>query len=555
MISRQFILILILLYQTNLNSAVTVNKSFNQKYLSNYLSALISFNSQNNDVSLKYFNSSKQLLYKHPNFINNYILSLIENGEIKKAINLVNDFEKKEKLNSFEGKILFIANEIKKKNFINARDQIILLDKFVNSDFDLIIKEVLYSYLNLFLNKTLSENKNNYGKLTLITEAFQKAYINQSSLNNFLNLINTDEGDYSRYLFFHLSELMNKNKILSAKDIAKTIDYFDSTLLLSQSKKWIEDQDYNKFKENFSFQNEDDLIAEFFFLIANLYNSQKEYKKSNFYVSVSNYLNPKFYFNLSLLAENYFLNNSFEKSKLILNELDKNDQFFEWYRIQKLAQIMFIEKNEENSFKFLEEKFRKIKNPSSKIYYDLANIYRKYKMYDKSIIHFNFIIDNYELENHAKANIFYRRGTCYERKKNYNLSDKDLLNSLKIKSENAYVLNYLAYSWLERDYKIDKAVTMLQKANYLKPNDAYISDSLGWAYYLNGNLIDAEKYMIQALNLKPHDPVILNHYGDILWKLGYKLQAKYHWQNTLQAQDLEDIDINHVQKKLIYGLN
>ena len=63
-------------------------------------------------------------------------------------------------------------------------------------------------------------------------------------------------------------------------------------------------------------------------------------------------------------------------------------------------------------------------------------------------------------------------------------ADKDLLESLKINPDDAYVLNYLAYSWLERDYKIDEAIEMLEKAYEIKSDDPYIIDSIGWAYYL-----------------------------------------------------------------------
>ena len=69
----------------------------------------------------------------------------------------------------------------------------------------------------------------------------------------------------------------------------------------------------------------------------------------------------------------------------------------------------------------------------------------------------------------------------------YENSDKDLLRSLEIEPDDAYVLNYLAYSWLERNYKIDVAMQMLEKAYEQEPEDAYIIDSIGWAHYLTGN--------------------------------------------------------------------
>ena len=89
----------------------------------------------------------------------------------------------------------------------------------------------------------------------------------------------------------------------------------NSNLLISQSKLWIEKGELYKFNDFFSCERPNDLVAEFFFLISNLYSSQDEFVKSNFYLNLSQYLNPKFYFNLSLLAENYILVENFELAK------------------------------------------------------------------------------------------------------------------------------------------------------------------------------------------------------------------------------------------------
>ena len=148
----------------------------------------------------------------------------------------------------------------------------------------------------------------------------------------------------------------------------------------------------------------------------------------------------------------------------------------------------------------------------------------------------------------------YRRGGSYERLGDYKKADKDLLQSLKINPEDAYVLNYLAYSWLERDYQIDKAMEMLEKAYALRSNDPYIIDSLGWAYYLIDNYVEAEKYIKIAVELMPEDPTVNDHYGDILWKLNRRIQARYFWKNVLTLDDTEPDLKNKIDIKIIEGL-
>ena len=154
----------------------------------------------------------------------------------------------------------------------------------------------------------------------------------------------------------------------------------------------------------------------------------------------------------------------------------------------------------------------------------------------------------------AHSKILYRRGSCFERIKNYNKADIDLLNSIEINPDDAYTLNYLAYSWLERNYKIDEAIKMLQKAYKKKENDPYITDSVGWGYYLIGDYINAEKYLKKAVKLMPDDPIVNDHYGDVLWQLNRKLQAKYFWKNVLDLEETEEEMKKNIRLKLLNGL-
>jgi tetratricopeptide (TPR) repeat protein len=151
------------------------------------------------------------------------------------------------------------------------------------------------------------------------------------------------------------------------------------------------------------------------------------------------------------------------------------------------------------------------------------------------------------------ADVLYRRGGSYERLKNYSKADEDLLLSLDIRSDDAYTLNYLAYSWLERNIKIEEAMKMLMTAYEQKENDPYITDSVGWGYYLIGDFTNAEKYLRRAVELMPDDPIVNDHYGDVLWQLNRKLQAKYFWLHVLELDDAEDEMKRSIEIKLIDG--
>ena len=121
--------------------------------------------------------------------------------------------------------------------------------------------------------------------------------------------------------------------------------------------------------------------------------------------------------------------------------------------------------------------------------FDLANIYKNFKKYEEAINYYTIALKNLDKRSMAYADVLYRRGGAYERLKKYDLADKDLLNSIKIRPDEPYTLNYLAYSWLERGYKIEEAIEMLNQAYKGKEEDPYITDSVGWGYYLTGNYI------------------------------------------------------------------
>ena len=550
-----FFIIVTLLYQSTAYSKATDNNEFNHKYLSSYLSALLSYDNQNNDLALKYFNSSKNLLNEHDQFLKKYVFSLVADGQISKAIKYIQYSKNKNNSSFFEVKLLLVLDSLNKKNFVKTSKLLTNLKAFQQNDtYEFIIYETLKSYNKLFLDGIIESPNQNLGKISLITTAFQNCYLNSNKTNShFINLINSAEGDYSRYLFFYLTKLIENKDYDSAIQIASTIDPLTSDLLIAQTKKWIDQSNFKKFKKHFSCKQEADILAEFFFLISNLYSSQGEYKKSNFFLNISNYLNPKFYFNLSLLAENYFVNSNFDLAKKVLEKFDEEDEIYNWYKIKKKAQIIAKQKNKNLSLKFVEKKLLEFKNPSTRIIFDMANMYKNYKKYEKAIEYYSIVLSQIEENSEAYADILYRRGGSYERLGQYQKSDSDLLLSLEIIPEDPYVINYLAYSWLERNYKIQEAIQMLERAYEQKKSDPYIIDSIGWGYYLNGDYAKAEKYLKQAIQLMPNDPIVNDHYGDILWKLDRKLQARYFWESVLNFKTTEDDMKKNILKKLLKG--
>ena len=557
MFNKKFIIILIssLLYQTPLLSKSTSFEKFNSKNLSKYFSGIVAFENKDNSEALSYFNSSKILINKHEPYLEKLVMSLILEDKVTQAINLIKANRKKSNTNFFEAYILLALDSLK-KNDINKALEILLEvpENLQNERLSFIIFNSLKQYVYVFKNKKILKGNKNLNNLSLISETFQRCYLGDKKTDSFfLNLINNGQADYSRYIYFYLSYLIENNQIEKAEIITDEIDYINTTLLLSQGKSWIESNELSKFSKVFSCSNHNDVVGEFLFLISNLYSSQNEFEKSNFYLSLSNYLNPKFIFNLSLIAENFYLNENYEKSKIVLKNFDKDQDFYYWYRLKKEAQIISKTRNKREGLNYITSKFKKINKPNNKILFDIANFYKNSKEFDQAIKYYSIIINSFSKNTEIKSDLLYRRGGSYERLKDYSNADKDLLHSLEINPDDAYVLNYLAYSWLERNYKIDKAIEMLEKAYASEKDDPYIIDSIGWAYFLINDFVKAEKFLRKAVELMPEDPIVNDHYGDILWKLNRKIQARYFWSMVLKMEEAETELKNQIKNKFFEG--
>jgi len=548
-------LIISLFYQTPLYSKSKSFEDFNSKNLSKYFSGIVAFENKDNTAALDFFNSSKILLDRHNPYLKRYIYSLVLENKVSHAINVIKTNKDKTNTDFFDAYLLLILDSLKKKDYEKATIYLREIVNYTKPDrIDLAILESLKQYIFVFRENKILNKKKNLGKLTNISEAFQKCYLGDDSTDiYFSNLINDNEADYTRYIYFYLSYLIENNKIEEAKKITKDLDYINNTLLLSQGKSWIESKNTEKFKSVFSCKNSNDVVGEFLFLISNLYSSQDNFEKSNFYLNLSNFLNPKFIFNLSLVVENQYLNEEYKKAKKTLKKFKKQDDFYYWYRVKKEAQIIAKLRNKEEALNYITAEFYKINEPNNRAIFDIANFYKSAEDYEEAIKYYTKLINTIN-NSEMKSDLLYRRGGSYERIGKYEEADEDLLSSLKINPDDAYVLNYLAYSWLERDYKINEAIEMLENAYKKENSNPYIIDSIGWAYYLVKNFEKAEKFLKTAVELMPEDPTVNDHYGDILWKLDRKIQARYFWGNVLKMENVEAEMIQNINIKMIEGL-
>ena len=186
--------------------------------------------------------------------------------------------------------------------------------------------------------------------------------------------------------------------------------------------------------------------------------------------------------------------------------------------------------------------------------FDYAEFLKNNEKFEESIPLYTIILDQIEKKHPLYAEAADGRGISFERIGEWDKAEKDLLDSLEVNPNQAYVINYLAYSWIEKGIKIKKSLSMLEKANKLRSNDPYITDSLGWALFKLERYQEAKDYLQLAVSLLPADPIVNDHYGDVLWKNGNEIQARYYWNYVLNLEQTDEKLKKNIENKIVKGL-
>ena len=183
----------------------------------------------------------------------------------------------------------------------------------------------------------------------------------------------------------------------------------------------------------------------------------------------------------------------------------------------------------------------------------LAELQRSAKKYVEAAATYDQAIAAVGIPQRDNWTLFYFRGICYERSKQWPKAEADFKKALELNPEQPLVLNYLGYSWVDQGLNLEEAFKMLHRAVELRPNDGYIVDSLGWAHFKLGQYQEAAQTLEKAINLKPADPVLNDHLGDAYWRVNRRVEAHFQWNH---ARDMgpEPEDLPAILKKIESGL-
>ncbi len=527
--------------------------------VSDYFSGILLLNDSQYKESLKFLKKLKGLEESHINYSIKYLYSLVNSGNLNEAFNYSKKLEK-QKLDIFESNLIIGVFYLKNSN-LNLAKKYFLKAKNINS------KAVLNNYVSRSLynwssfkesdisSATLELNKidKRFENLKKIQNVFLNCYYNTPNTNKlFIELNSDNKVDFSRYNYFHASYAVSLGKIDVAKNIVKSaLKIYPRNLLLNQYK-----IDLNELKniDVFKCKQENHVIAEILYITANALSSQSIYYLSNFYLNLAKFLNEDFHSTDTLLAENFYKTNNFQSAKKIYQILSKRGEAFKWYSTKQLARIFIKEDKKDEAIKLTSDTYKDLDNKEVYETFDFAEFLKNNEKFEDSIIYYTNVLDNIKKDHPLYPEATDGRGVAYERIGDWSNAEKDLLSSLKADPNQAYVINYLAYSWIEKGIKIEKSLGMLEKANKLRSNDPFIIDSLGWALFKIERYKESKDYLQMAVRLMPADPIVNDHYGDVLWKNGNELQARYYWNYVLNLENIEEDLKKTINKKLIKGL-
>jgi tetratricopeptide (TPR) repeat protein len=298
-------------------------------------------------------------------------------------------------------------------------------------------------------------------------------------------------------------------------------------------------------------RNAEDGVAEGLFGVAASLSDQSSADVSILYLRMALYLRPDLGLANLLLADRFEALGKYQEAVAIYRGFDRSSPYYRMAATQTAVDENRLDHKAAAiaDFKALTQTYP----GDSENWIALGDAYRDQDKDDDAIAAYDHAEKAIGTPEKRDWPLFYARAMAEDKAKHWDKAEADVNIGLKLSPDQPELLNYLGYSWVDRNEKIPDALTMLEKARRLRPYDGYIVDSVGWAYYRLGRYDEAARTLEAAVLLVPGDPTINEHLGDALWKAGRKMDARFQWNHAL-AFATADTDKGEIEQKLKNGL-
>ncbi len=280
----------------------------------------------------------------------------------------------------------------------------------------------------------------------------------------------------------------------------------------------------------------------------------REYSEdsASIFAQMAIHLNPKLYKSYSIIGEVFQRYEQYDDAIRVLKKIDSESELYSFTQRQ-IAELYSEKEENQKAIDILNNLYDEQDDIDALI--QIGDIYRLEEDFDKAIATYDKIISKWDKLPDEYWHVLYGRGIAYEQTKQMRKSEDDLKLALEYRPDNPYILNYLGYSWVDQGINLDESLKMISRAVAFKPNDGYITDSLGWAFYKMGEYNAAIPHLERAVALLPYDATINDHLGDAYWQVDRKNEARFQWRRALNYNEGEDVDLSaSLKNKLSAGL-
>jgi tetratricopeptide (TPR) repeat protein len=294
-----------------------------------------------------------------------------------------------------------------------------------------------------------------------------------------------------------------------------------------------------------------DGAAEVLFDLASLLNQRETMDVALIYTQLSLYLRPHFAIAQLLLAEIADELNHREQALALYRSVDRASPLAWSARLREAAMLDGLDRTDEAAA--LLHRMAAERPLDREPLVELGDVLRSHDRFKEAVAAYDEAFARFGKNPPRDWRLYYSRGIALERSQQWPRAEADLQRALSLEPEQPLVLNYLGYSWIDQGLHLDQALGMVERAVALRPNDGYVVDSLGWAYYRLGHYAKATANLERAIELVPEDPTINDHLGDAYWRTGRHLEARFQWNRALQFKPEADEKIK-IDAKLEHGL-
>ncbi len=301
-----------------------------------------------------------------------------------------------------------------------------------------------------------------------------------------------------------------------------------------------------------SIRNASDGLAEVFFSVAGALSGEASDGYTIVYTRVAEYLRPDHRDSILLTAQLLENMGRYELATSAYDRIPRDDPAFHSAELGR-AESLRLSGKVDAAIEVLQQ-LSKSHAEQSAVHVALGDVFRRLSRYDEASEAYDRALALYETAEMAQWSLYYMRGITHERMDRWDLAEADFRTALELNPDQPQVLNYLGYSLVEMRVKLDEALDMIERAVEARPNDGYITDSLGWVLYRLGRFDEAVGHMERAAELTPVDPIVNDHLGDVYWAVGRRREAEFQWNRAMSFEPEEE-DGERIRRKLDVGLD